>query len=71
MVEIHEVTVSKEWDQEGESFFFQLMVIIHDVFHFWKTEMVNQKICKDNIICNKPYLQGSVRCLSEKSVYLR
>lgn len=68
-VEIHKVTVSKEPDQEDEPAFFEVTVITHYAFHFWKTEMVKEKICEDNSICNMLYLQGSVRHLSEKSAF--
>lgn len=73
-VKIHKVLskvqVSKVLAQEDEPVFFEVTVISHDVFHFWKTVMVKQKIYEDNIICNKLYLQlGSVRCFAEKSVF--
>lgn len=55
--------VRKEPDQEDEPFF----EVTHYIFHFYKTEVVKQKICQDNM-CEKLYLQGSVRCISEKSV---
>lgn len=55
----------KEPDQEDESVFFEVAVTTRDAFHFWETEVVKWKICKDNVICDKLYLQGSVRYLYE------
>jgi len=52
-------------NQEEWPLYFGVTVItvIKSVPHFWKTEMVKQKIYEDNIVCNKLYLQGSVRGL--------
>lgn len=63
--------VRKEPDQEDEHVFSEVTVIIRDVFHFWKTEVVKRKIRQDNIICKKLYLQGSVRLSPRKVSILK